>query len=691
MKKNLLVLFMFVAFAANLGAQTLVSTDVQMKNVVLEEFTGIHCQYCPEGHAIAQAMQNENPGRVVLVNIHQGSYAVPSGSEPDFRTPFGDAIANQSGLSGYPSGTVNRHVFPDIASTTAMGRGSWTTAGGQIMAEVSPVNVGASTSYNEATRELTVNVELYYTSNSPESSNFIQVALLQGGILGPQTGGGMGNNYVHNHMLRYLITDQWGDEVTTTTQNTFVERTYTYTIPADYNGVPCIVEDCQVAVYVTEDHQEIYSGVDVPAIDGTTLITASVSNTGDYVLVGEESVPSTFNLNITNLLSADENFILTLTKENEPAGWNSNFTVAGQTYNETATISLTAGVPTDFSVDVTPDNATGIAKYTFTAQSESNPNAPSIEINLYVMSNVIDLLVNNQGAWTGGTPADLQQDYFDAFEYAEMQQYTSCDYKTFIKIGSEEKLNSIHNIYFNMAWTFPSFTDENVAILASFLDAGGNLFIAGQDIGWDTWDAAGNGTAATKAFYTNYLSADYKADGSTSNNSVYAYAGEEIFGSMTNFSIVDIYGGNMYPDQISPLGDAVSIFKYNNSDSKSAAIRVGNGTYKVVYLGFDPSMAPTADMNEIIKRTEDWFNLGVGVEESLVDQTKLYPNPANNQVTFTGPASGISVYNTLGNLVYKTKTTGESTEINLTDFVSGTYIVRITNESGISSSRLIVY
>jgi hypothetical protein len=559
------------------------------------------------------------------------------------------------------------------------------------MAEDSPVNVGASTSYNEATRELTVNVELYYTGNSPESSNFIQVALLQSGVLGPQTNGGMGNNYVHNHMLRYLITDQWGDEVTTTTQNTLVERTYTYTIPADYNGVPCIVEDCQVAVYVTEDHQEICSGVEVQAIDGTTLITASVLNTGEYVLVGEESVPSTFDLNITNLLSTDENFVLTLTNENEPSGWNSNFTIAGQTYDETATISLTAGVSTDFSVDITPDNVTGIAKYTFSAQSESNPNAPSIEVNLYVMSNVFDLLVNNQGTWTSGTPADLQQDYFDAFDYAEMQQYTSCDYKTFIKIGLEEKLNSIHNIYFNMAWTFPSFTDENVSILASFLDAGGNLFIAGQDIGWDTWDATGNGTAATKDFYTNYLSADYKADGSTSNNSVYAYAGEEIFGSMTNFSIVDIYGGNMYPDQISPLGDAVSIFKYNDTDSKSAAVRVGNGTYKVVYLGFDPSMAPTADMNEIIKRTEDWFNVGVGVEESLVDQAKLYPNPANNLVMFAGPASGISIYNTLGNLVFRTKTTGELTEINLTDFVSGTYIVRITHESGISSRRLIVY
>ena len=28
-----------------------------------------------------------------------------------FNTSFGAAIAGQSGLSGYPAGTVNRHVF----------------------------------------------------------------------------------------------------------------------------------------------------------------------------------------------------------------------------------------------------------------------------------------------------------------------------------------------------------------------------------------------------------------------------------------------------------------------------------------------------------------------------------------------------------------------------------------------------
>jgi hypothetical protein len=52
------------------------------------------------------------------------------------------------------------------------------------------VNVGIESSFNEATRELTVNVELYYTDNSAVSSNFINVALIQDSVIGPQTEAG---------------------------------------------------------------------------------------------------------------------------------------------------------------------------------------------------------------------------------------------------------------------------------------------------------------------------------------------------------------------------------------------------------------------------------------------------------------------------------------------------------------------
>ena len=54
-------------------------------------------------------LQNNNPGNVFLINIHQGGYANPGNSGFDFRTPFGNAIAAQVGANFYPSGTINRN------------------------------------------------------------------------------------------------------------------------------------------------------------------------------------------------------------------------------------------------------------------------------------------------------------------------------------------------------------------------------------------------------------------------------------------------------------------------------------------------------------------------------------------------------------------------------------------------------
>ena len=212
MRKIFTLLCLSICLTFALRAQVLVSTEPMLKNAILEEFTGIHCQFCPDGHAIAQSIVDNNPGRAFTIAIHQGGYASPYSGEPDYRTPFGDALANQTGLTGYPAGTVNRHVF--TGSSTALGRGSWVASCDQIMQEISPVNIGIQSDYEPSTRQLTIQVELYYTSSSTASSNFINVALIQDSIYGPQTGGNPSTNYRHMHMLRHLITGQWGDEVT---------------------------------------------------------------------------------------------------------------------------------------------------------------------------------------------------------------------------------------------------------------------------------------------------------------------------------------------------------------------------------------------------------------------------------------------------------------------------------------------
>ena len=95
MKKNLLSLLIALPFFAI--SQTFVSTSPENKNVILEEFTGISCQFCPDGHKIAQDLKNLYPNDVFLINIHTGGYASPQGSGTDFNTPFGTSLANQAG------------------------------------------------------------------------------------------------------------------------------------------------------------------------------------------------------------------------------------------------------------------------------------------------------------------------------------------------------------------------------------------------------------------------------------------------------------------------------------------------------------------------------------------------------------------------------------------------------------------
>ncbi|NOR88336.1 MAG: Omp28-related outer membrane protein, partial [Bacteroidales bacterium] len=216
-----------LGFIANLFSQTIVGTDPENKNVVLEEFTGIHCVYCPDGHAIAQAIYDQHPNDVVLINIHTGSFASPGAGEPDYRTQWGSAIAGQSGLTGYPAGTVNRHLFSGWSqgSGTAMSRNYWSPAANIVFDEASYLNVALEATIIPATRQLSVLVEVYYTGDSPESVNLLNVAILQSNIFGPQTGGGAGDNYNHKHMLRHLLTGQWGVEISETTEGSFFTTT----------------------------------------------------------------------------------------------------------------------------------------------------------------------------------------------------------------------------------------------------------------------------------------------------------------------------------------------------------------------------------------------------------------------------------------------------------------------------------
>ena len=270
MIKNYLLLFTLISYITSFS-QTIVSTEPENKKVILEEYTGIHCTYCPDGHAIAQSLKDQYPNDVFLINIHVGGYATPSAGEPDFRTDFGPALDAQAAVTGYPSGSVNRQYFSDLTmgGGTAMGRGQWNTATSRVLDQSSYANVGVEASINVQNNELTVHVEGYYTGDSPQSTNYLNIALTQNNTLGPQTGGGMGSDYNHMHRLVHMLTGQWGNEISTTSAGSFIDETITYTIPSDYIGVDVQLSELNVVAFISESQQDIISGAEAtPTYEG---------------------------------------------------------------------------------------------------------------------------------------------------------------------------------------------------------------------------------------------------------------------------------------------------------------------------------------------------------------------------------------------------------------------------------------
>ncbi|MDX9891675.1 MAG: Omp28-related outer membrane protein [Bacteroidales bacterium] len=298
MKKATLLLAVLTVCMYSFG-QTFVSTTPSNKNVILEEYTGTNCVFCPDGHKIAQQLVTGNPDRFFAINIHQGSFA---GTNPNYTTQWGNALAGQTNLTGYPSGTINRHIFPD-STKTALSRFQWAIHSSTILSTPSPVNIAAQSTIDWSTRELTVIVEVYYTGDATNTTNKLNVALLQNNILGPQTGGAnynptmmVGSLYRHMHMLRDLITGQWGLDIPTTTTGTFFSDTLVYTVPADINNVPIKLEDIEIIAFVAEGQQEILTGakstltaLNAPAIyprlDAITSIDYATcdGNAGAYV------------------------------------------------------------------------------------------------------------------------------------------------------------------------------------------------------------------------------------------------------------------------------------------------------------------------------------------------------------------------------------------------------------------------
>ncbi|MDR1005600.1 MAG: Omp28-related outer membrane protein [Bacteroidales bacterium] len=361
--KKVIFSFLTLALAFGASAQTIVSTTPENRKVVLEEFTGINCTWCPDGHKTANNLAAANPGNVSIINIHQGGFAAST-----YTTQWGNALANQYSISSYPNATVNR------GATSSSDRSVWTTWANNVLATPSCVNIATTATVDVATRVMNVHVEVYYTDSAEGAVNFLNIALVQDSVYGSQVGGSQLNpdqvapdgSYIHMHMLRDLLTGQWGDTLktdgtTTIPAGTYIEKDYTYTIPEQLgspNPIPTELGNLHIVAFITKDHKTIYTGTTVtPTYNFPTEITLVDKGVTFNPMYGcNDSIQPIFkvqNYSGTPITSMTINY----TGAAAPFQWTGNLNSLSTTSIELDPLQITLGQ--NETISITIDNVNG--------------------------------------------------------------------------------------------------------------------------------------------------------------------------------------------------------------------------------------------------------------------------------------------------------------------------------------------
>ena len=247
----MILLLSFVGI--NLNAQTMVSTEPQKRNVIIEDFTGVNCPNCADGHKIANSLMDYYEDRVWAINIHAGNYA---GSQSyNFKTEDGTAILSGFNVTGFPQAVINRTTENGVSRT------DWASHTNLIVEEDAECNVAGRVVIDYGARKATVTVEVYYTANSNADENYLNVFMLQDNIIAYQSGADQNpdqmynGQYRHMHAFRDAITPTWGDAISPTTEGSFVTKTYTYDIPEKIGSFDVEIDDLEFIAFVTEQYQ----------------------------------------------------------------------------------------------------------------------------------------------------------------------------------------------------------------------------------------------------------------------------------------------------------------------------------------------------------------------------------------------------------------------------------------------------
>ena len=211
-------------------------TNWTTKMVMMDTKTATWCQYCPAANTVGNTIDNDP--LAVIAKFH-ASDALSSSSGTSYLSANMNVTFTPAGLleqGEYGSYTVNSQ------------HNTWESGVAARQLSVSPVSITVAPSFNATSRVLTVPVTANFTY--AEAGEYtLNAYILENGVLGAQTNGGAGNNYVHNQVVREVLGGSNGTAgviPSNPVAGAPYTHTYSFTLPAGWNA-----SNVQVMAYVT--------------------------------------------------------------------------------------------------------------------------------------------------------------------------------------------------------------------------------------------------------------------------------------------------------------------------------------------------------------------------------------------------------------------------------------------------------
>jgi hypothetical protein len=228
-------------------------TAIQVKRVLLEDYTGHTCQNCPAAAAIAHNQEAIYNGKLIVLAVHAGYYAIPGTGEfaIDLRTAAGEQWNTDFQIIAYPSGMVDREQFN---GKQVLGSAEWVTDIASIINQPSSMIMIMNNNYDSTSRTVKSYVYSKFNQTLPGTYN-ITVCVTEDNIISAQDSS---NTIIHDYnfrdVLRGTVNGIYGEVLTTSVDPSL---TYLGKFSISINST-WVAKNCWILAFVSKsDTKEI--------------------------------------------------------------------------------------------------------------------------------------------------------------------------------------------------------------------------------------------------------------------------------------------------------------------------------------------------------------------------------------------------------------------------------------------------